>query len=59
MMSCYMMSGNEVWQFGGLISQHFRTQKKKKKKKIFFFFFFFFALTKGTACLQNLSYNIS
>ena len=36
---CYMSSGNEVWQFGGLISQHFRTPK------IAFFFFFFFNIS--------------
>ena len=39
---------NEVWQFGGLISQYFERQK------IAYFQYF----TKGTACLQNLSYKI-
>ena len=28
MMSCYVMSRNEAWQFGGLISQHFLMQQK-------------------------------
>ena len=49
MTSCYVTSGNEVWQFGGLISQHFRTPKNS---------FFFQYFTKGTACLQNLFYKI-
>ena len=28
MTSCYVTSGNEIWQFGGFISQHFRTPIK-------------------------------
>ena len=34
MMSCYVTSGNKIWQFGGLISQHFRTPKSSLFFKI-------------------------
>ena len=48
MTSCYVTSRNETLHFGELISQHIRSPKNG----------FFQYFTKGTACLQNLSYKM-